>query len=297
MLIQRETTRVVVQAPAKVNLFLEVLARRSDGYHELASLMAAVSLFDILEFSEAPAPDLRLSCDHPALSTGPDNLVHRAASLLQERYGVKRGASIRLHKRIPMEAGLAGGSSDAAAALAGLSLLWGLGLDRASLAALGAELGSDVGFFFATPAAWCTGRGEVVEPLALRQPLYLVLVSPPFGLSTRAVYKALRVPEQPIDGTAAREAARAGDVPELGRRLHNRLQDAALALEPEVGRIHEALVRLRPAGALLSGSGSTLFALCRDVSEAWRIAREFPRTYRGPVERAAPRVQIVRSCS
>src|SRR3954447_19257687 len=98
MLIRRATTRVVVQAPAKVNLFLEVLARRTDGYHELATLMVAVSLFDTLEFAEAAAPEVRLSCDHPALSTGPDNLVRRAAVLLQERCGVARGASIRLRK-------------------------------------------------------------------------------------------------------------------------------------------------------------------------------------------------------
>src|SRR5437763_7751489 len=118
MRIERQADAVVVWAPAKVNLFLEVLAKRADGYHEIATLLVAVSLYDILEFKEEPSGDIRLLTDHPTLSTGPDNLVRRAADLLRQRTGSKRGATIRLSKRIPMAAGLAGGSSDAAATLA-----------------------------------------------------------------------------------------------------------------------------------------------------------------------------------
>src|SRR5207245_2521843 len=111
--------------------------------------------------------EILLRCDHPGLSTGPDNLVVRAADLLRRHMGCQRGATIQLIKRIPLAAGLAGGSTDAAATLAGLNRLWRLGLRRADLATLGADLGSDVAFFFATPAAWCTGRGERVTPLPL----------------------------------------------------------------------------------------------------------------------------------
>src|SRR5947209_6051624 len=171
MLITRYVNDVVVWAPAKVNLYLEVLAKRPDGYHELETLLVAVSLFDTLVFRDLPSPELRLRCNVRSLSTGPDNLIVRAARLLQQHARCARGADVRLVKRIPLAAGLAGGSTDAAATLAGLNRLWRLGLTQAELALLGAELGSDVAFFFATPAAWCTGRGEQVDPVTLGRPL------------------------------------------------------------------------------------------------------------------------------
>src|SRR5262249_45075812 len=157
-----------------------------------------------LALRDDPSGAVRLRCDRPDLSAGPDNLVCRAADLLRRRTGSARGADIRLWKRIPMGAGLGGGSSDAAAALAGLNRLWRLGLSAADLAALGAELGSDVPFFSAAPAAWCTGRGERVEPLPLGRPLDFVLASPPEGLSTAEVFRQVAPPAQPLSGEEAR---------------------------------------------------------------------------------------------
>src|SRR5216683_1594333 len=127
MLSERHGNGLRVRTPAKVNLFLEVLGKRPDGYHDIATLMVAVSLYDTLEFTPEPSGDLVLRCEHPDLSTGPDNLICRAARLLRERTGCTQGAVIRLEKRIPLAAGLAGGSSDAAATLAGLNRLWRLG--------------------------------------------------------------------------------------------------------------------------------------------------------------------------
>jgi 4-diphosphocytidyl-2-C-methyl-D-erythritol kinase len=294
MLSERLADAVVVWAPAKVNLFLEVLSRRPDGYHDVATLLVAVSLYDTLEFKEDSSGDVRLHCAHPGLTTGPDNLVCRAAVLVRERTGCTKGAAIRLVKRIPLAAGLAGGSTDAAATLAGLNRLWRLGLGRDELAALGAELGSDVAFFFRTPAAWGTGRGEQVTPLPLGRPLWLVLWKPPFGLGTAEVYRNVTVSAEPVAGTEIRAAAAAGDVAELGRRLHNRLQPAAERLRPEVAAWHARLQQLGPAGQLMSGSGSCLFALCRDRREALRIARAL----RGqPTTPPGGSAFIVRSCS
>jgi len=293
MLIERSADGVGVRAPAKVNLFLEVLARRPDGYHDIATLMVAVSLCDRLDFKEEASGRIELRCDRPDLSVGPDNLVYRAAELLRQRLGCRRGARIDLTKRIPWAAGLAGGSSDAAAALAGLNLLWQLGLSQTELAALGAELGSDVAFFFATPAAWCTGRGEVVTPVPLGRALDLVLVCPVVGLATPAVYRGVQVPAQPVDGGPILRAAAAGDLTELGRHLHNRLQGPAERLCPEVARLHACLAALQPLGQLMSGSGSSLFALCRDRREALRLARELRRL---ADEIGRPRVFLVRSC-
>jgi 4-diphosphocytidyl-2-C-methyl-D-erythritol kinase len=294
MLLEPNGPALVVRAPAKVNLFLEVLRRRDDGYHDLATLMVAVGLYDTLELREDPAGAVTLRCDNPDLSTGPDNLVRRAAELVRREAGLTKGAAVRLWKRIPLAAGLAGGSSDAAATLAGLNRLWRLGWDRARLAELGARLGSDVAFFFSAPAAWCTGRGEVVEPLALVRPLDLVLACPPVGCSTAEVFRGLTVPSEPLSGDEVRRAAAAGDVEKLGLLLYNRLQPAAERLCPEVAALHRELAELQPAGALMSGSGSTVFALCRRPGEALRIARGL-RSARE--EGAGTRVLVVRSCS
>ena len=293
MQIRRDNAAVRVWAPAKVNLFLEVLGRRPDGYHELATLMTAVSLYDTLELTGLAAGEVRLTCDHPSLSTGPENLVCRAAELVRQRAGRSDGVAVRLWKRIPLAAGLAGGSSDAAATLAGLNRLWHLGWGRAELAELGPQLGSDVAFFFSTPAAWCTGRGEVVEPLRLGRPLDFVLVCPPAGLSTAEVFRGVTVPERPFDGAGARAAAEGGDVEALGRALFNRLQPAAERLCPAVAELGERLAGLHPAGRLMSGSGSTVFALCRSPEEALLLSRAL-----GPVrEEGGPaRVLVVRSC-
>src|SRR5439155_11065908 len=178
MLSEWHDDAVVVWAPAKVNLFLEVLAKRADGYHEIATLMVAVSLYDRLEFKEDATGKISLTSDEAELDCGPDNLVCRAARLLQERTGCPRGAAVTLGKQIPLAAGLGGGSSDAAATLAGLNELWQLGLPPAQLGALSAQIGSDVAFFFAAPAAWCTGRGEKVSPLPPPPTLWFVLVCP-----------------------------------------------------------------------------------------------------------------------
>ncbi|HEY7155854.1 MAG TPA: 4-(cytidine 5'-diphospho)-2-C-methyl-D-erythritol kinase [Gemmataceae bacterium] len=293
MLMRRSASAVRIWTPAKVNLFLEVHARRADGYHELATLMTAVSLYDTLEFTEGLAGATTLHCDHSSLSTGPDNLIHRAVELVRRRSGRSDGVTVRLWKRIPMAAGLAGGSSDAAATLAGLNRLWRLGWDRDELIRLGAELGSDVAFFFAAPAAWCTGRGERIEPLRLSRTLDFVLVSPPVGLSTAEVFRGVTVPAEPISGEAVRRAAERGDVRELGRQLHNRLQSAAERLCPDVAGLCARLAGLGPAGQLMTGSGSTVFALCRDASEALILARAL---HSARDELGGARVTVVRSC-
>jgi len=287
---------VVAWAPAKVNLFLEVLGKRPDGYHEIATLMVAVRLFDTVVFRELSEPEaqarggdeslacasgsercestLSLSCSDATLSVGADNLVMRAATLLRERTGCSKGARIRLIKRIPMAAGLAGGSSDAAATLLGLNRLWQLGLSNDDLAKLSGELGSDIPFFFQIPAAWCTGRGEIVSSVELPSPLHFVLLCPAFGMATAGVYKNVAVPMQPTAGDAIREALAKGDVDIIGKLMHNRLQMAAEKLDPRIATLNQTLAASSPAGHLMSGSGSTLFALCRSEDEAKRVAGE-----------------------
>jgi 4-diphosphocytidyl-2-C-methyl-D-erythritol kinase len=285
MHVSRSADDLTIDAPAKANLFLEVLRKRSDGYHDIATLMVALQLHDTLTFRKHS--DLALTCSDPKLSVGPDNLVLKAAWLLQQRTGCTNGAKIHLTKRIPMAAGLAGGSTDAAATLVGLNELWQLGLTNDELAKLGGEIGSDIPFFFHTPAAWCTGRGEIVTPLDLPIPLHFVLLCPAFGMVTASVYKNVAVPQTPVDGSAIRAALAKGDIDIIGRLMHNRLQTAAESLDPRIGEYARLLAATNPAGVLMSGSGSTLFALCRSAEEARRVADGLPKEFKVIVTRSA----------
>jgi 4-diphosphocytidyl-2-C-methyl-D-erythritol kinase len=282
MLATRRADTVVVRAPAKVNLFLEVIAKRPDGYHDLITFMVAVGLFDVLEFREEPGGAVRLTCDDPSLSVGEDNLVWRAADVFRRRTGIARGVHIHLRKRIPLAAGLGGGSSDAAATLKGLNWLWQADRSAGELAELGAALGSDVPFFFALPAAWCMGRGERVEPYPLRRPLNVVLACPPAGLSTAAVYRGVTVPANPVTPEPLRRALEDGRAEAIGRELFNRLQPVAEGLCPEVAALRRLFATIAPAGHALSGSGSAYFALARTRRDAHRLARLVRREYDGP---------------
>jgi 4-diphosphocytidyl-2-C-methyl-D-erythritol kinase len=306
--ISASSDALVVAAPAKLNLFLEILGKRPDGYHDLQSLMVAVNLFDTLELQVRTDGLLAIECEPPGLTTGPDNLVYKAAEKLRSKVHRKPGsqtkanrgvgvgllgASIRLTKRISMQAGLAGGSSDAAAALLGLNQLWGLNLARTELAQVAADIGSDVAFFLSGPAAWCTGRGELVSTEASSRSFDMVLVCPPVGLGTAEVYRQVEVPAVPVDGSAARDAFRGGDPEALGAALFNRLQAAAFHLAPVVETVYRRLAGLNPAGCLMSGSGSAVYALCRDAHEARRVANAFQATR--PPNEPESRVTVVRT--
>ena len=263
----------VVAAPAKVNLFLELHGKRPDGYHELRTLLAPVDLYDTLEIQPRDDGELALTCDVPGMPTGPGNLVWKAAVELCHAVGVSMGATIHLTKRIPHEAGLGGGSSDAAATLSALNVVWNLNRSVEELTPVAATVGSDVAAFLHAGPTWCCGRGEVVEPVPALRPLDLVIVKPPFGLSTAEVYRSARLPEHPQSGDALLAALAAGDAEAVGRLMHNRLQPPAFALQPLAVRVYDALLAQAPLGAMLSGSGSCVFALARDREDARRIAR------------------------
>jgi 4-diphosphocytidyl-2-C-methyl-D-erythritol kinase len=285
---------VVVAAPAKINLFLEILHKRPDGYHDLESLMVTVDLFDTLELRSEPNGTIDLTCDPASFSSGPDNLVVKAATLLRTKVGLPSlGVSIRLTKRIPSQAGLAGGSSDAALTLLALNQIWKLGLTRKELAGMASQIGSDVAFFLDPPAGWCTGRGECVTAEPLGRSLDFVLVCPPVGLATVTVFRHLTVPTNPVRGNEIRMAFRMGDPVAIGQLLFNRLEQPAFALSPLVEQVRSRLTGLAPCGALMSGSGSTVFALCRNRREAASVAERF-RSSRPPGEPES-RVLVVRS--
>jgi 4-diphosphocytidyl-2-C-methyl-D-erythritol kinase len=285
MIVRPTAGGVEALAPAKLNLFLEVLGQRSDGYHEIESLMVAVDLYDTLAFGDDPSGRIILRCDDPSLPTGSENLVVRAAERLKEAAGCERGATIDLRKAIPAQAGLAGGSSDAAATLVALDRLWNLQTPPDRLDALAGEVGSDVAFFRHAPAAICRGRGEQVSAVPLSGAFHFVLLCPPFGQQTADVYRHLTLSGRPRSVEPVLEALAGGDTVALGRGLFNRLQSTAEILNPALTRLGEALKNLGPLldGHLMSGSGSAYFGLSSNLDAARRAARAIDRLGLGRV--------------
>lgn len=278
MLLRATDRGLQVWTPAKLNLFLEVLSRRADGFHEIETLICPIGLYDTLTFDDAPTGHIDFSSAWAAdedcsveIPQGADNTVVRALTLLRQAAGTDRGARVRLLKRIPAAAGLAGGSSDAAAALVAANRVWHLNLRRERLAEIAAAVGSDVPFFLGGGPAICRGRGERIEPVEAPR-LDFVLVHPPQGLGTAEVYRACRPADDPRTAAAVVTAWRAGCLAEVGRRLHNGLQAAARTLTDAIGRLETEFAKLDLLGHAMSGSGSSYFGLCRSRRQAGRNA-------------------------
>ena len=263
---------VTVDAPAKVNLTLRVAGVRPDGYHDLESVVAAVGVFDRLSFK--PADELDLTCDDPTVPSGDDNLVMKAARLFRESCDVDRGARIYLQKRIPAGRGFGGGSSDAAACLAGLNALWQCGKSLSELAGLGAKLGSDVPLFFGSPVAVIRGRGEWIEPVSVRLTWYAALAWPGYGNPTAEVYAAYdRRPPSANGRPGATDILKflRGPAREAAPFLVNDLEPAAGSLRSDGLSVRTLLERAGAAAVGMTGSGSAYFALTDTEIEARRL--------------------------
>jgi 4-diphosphocytidyl-2-C-methyl-D-erythritol kinase len=262
-----------ILAPAKINLTLEVKARRDDGFHEIESLMCPVSLFDRLELAHSDAEQIEFQCDDPSLPTGDDNLAVRAARLFCETFGLLPRLSISLEKQIPHGAGLGGGSSDAASVILGLDSLFATNLPLDAMAEVAAELGSDIPFFIYRSAGVIRGRGEKVEPVSFPHTLPLLLLKPPFGVPTPWAYQRWRDAKE-IPGVSY-EAQRLPfgllrndlERPVFEKYLFLAELKAWLQQQPEV------------AGALMSGSGSTLFAILKEKSLGYALGERIEQSF------------------
>ena len=293
---------IVIQTPAKLNLFLELLAKRPDGFHEIETLMTAINIYDRLYVTSLSEGQTQLTCrwasgmealtasrngndtaaNLDTLPEGSDNIVWKAVELLRQRAGTAAGIAIRLVKRIPAAAGLGGASSDAAAALIAANRLWRLGWSREQLSEVAEELGSDVPFFFTPRAAGsgmaiCRGRGELIEPLADMPHLHFVIIRPPVGLSTPKVYQRCTVPSQPDSVTPLVASLRRG-CGSVGELLVNRLQPPAEELTPWVSRLSRTFAQMDCIGHQMSGSGSAYFGICRSARQARCLASRIRAT-------------------
>jgi 4-diphosphocytidyl-2-C-methyl-D-erythritol kinase len=273
----RGARQLVVRTPAKVNLVLEVLGKRPDGYHELSTVLQAVDLCDRLTMETAAT--LTLETNEEGLPTDDRNLVVRAAKLLREAAGIEAGARIVLDKRIPMAAGLGGGSSNAAATLYGLNKLWGLRWRRERLMELAVMLGMDVPFFLGRGRALGTSRGEVLSALPGVGGYALVLVNPGVGLSTQEVYG--RVPAgwraEPEGTRRMLEALKRRSGVRVAAALTNHLERWVEPAMPVIGRMKAALLAAGALGAAMSGSGPTVFGFARSLDQARQIQRRVSR--------------------
>lgn len=266
---------VTVRVPAKVNLYLGVGPRSLDGYHPLATIFQSVSLYDEVTVKNSDELAITITGENArTLPTGPDNLVWQAVTLMAQTCGRSSSIAVHIDKAIPIAAGMAGGSADAAATLLALNELWATKLERAELDEIARELGSDVPFMLHGGCALGTGRGDQLSPVLTRGIFHWVFATFTEGLSTPFVYqltdelRGADFSEEPEVPTAMFAALAAGDAAALGAVLQNDLQAAAITARPELGRLLEAGLELGALGALISGSGPTCAFLAKDESAA-----------------------------
>lgn len=268
---------LILRAPAKINLTLEVLSRRPDGYHEVRMLMVGVSLADELSFEASKG--LSLTCDRPEMDCSQSNLVLRAAKAMQKVLGRDAGAKIHLKKRIPLGGGLAGGSTDAAATLKGLNQLWKAGLDAAALRRIAASLGSDIPFCLGSGWAYATGRGEKLETLPMRRRLHFVLANPGFEVSTHWAYSGLArlgAHKRNVSRDAF-EAIQRQDSAALKAAAINDLETVTAARYPEIERLEQSLLAKGALISRMSGSGPTVWGLFKDADSAKKACQSMKK--------------------
>lgn len=287
-------------APAKINLYLQILGDRTDGFHELVMVLQSIDLADLVTVRSRSIEGIRLHCNHPDVPTDETNLAYRAADLMirefPDVYAQFGGVEIDLHKRIPMGAGLAGGSTNAAAVLVGINMMWHLGLTQVELHDLAAMLGSDIPFCISGGTALATGRGEKLDPLPDLSNLYVVLAKyRDLPVSTPWAYKTYRqtfghtYPTTPAAWDAAKQKAGGilsaithHNVKQVASLLYNDLERVVLPTYPKVQQLRNEFQTLDILGTMMSGSGSTVFALVESMAQAEQIKAQMRRAIPDP---------------
>ena len=273
---QRDLQSIMVKERAygKINLGLDVLRRRPDGYHELKMIMQTVDIYDDLTFQKRQEPGIVLRIEGADLTAGTDNLICRAANLLLQEKAITEGVEITLKKRIPIAAGMAGGSADAAAALRGLSTLFAMGYSTEELQKLGVKLGADIPYCLVGGTMLSAGIGEILTPLTPPPACHLVVAKPPIDVSTAFVYGHLQADKltyhPDIDGMA--QALAVGDLKGITDRMGNVLETVTEREYSVIGELKELMREMGAENALMSGSGPTVFGICKEKEQASQIA-------------------------
>ncbi|MDQ0257856.1 4-diphosphocytidyl-2-C-methyl-D-erythritol kinase [Evansella vedderi] len=262
----------IVKAPAKVNLTLDVIGKRDDGFHDVEMIMTTVDLADRIQLKTLKEDQIKIDVTQGFVPTNENNLAYKAAKLLKDKFSIDKGISIFIDKKIPVSAGLAGGSTDAAAVLRGLNDIWELQLSMEELAEIGLEIGSDVPFCVHGGTAIARGRGEKLEFIPAPPPCWVVLVKPPMGVSTKDIYERLNLKELKHPDTSGMVAAiQAQDFKGICIRLENVMETVTFELHPNVKKVKEKMMQYGGDGVVMSGSGPTVFALTQNESRAVRL--------------------------
>ena len=281
---------IKLKARAKINLGLDVVRKREDGYHEVRMIMQMINLYDRITLRRSTEPGIRVTTNLPYLPVNEDNLVYRAAKLLMEEFKVTEGAEIELQKYIPVAAGMAGGSSDAAAVMVGVNRIFHLGLTKKQLMERGVKIGADVPFCIMRGTALAEGIGEVLTPLPAMPHCSLVIAKPKIHVSTKFVYgnlKANELKEHPdIDGQV--QALREGSLEQLVAKMGNVLETVTVPAYPVIDEIKRTMLKNDAMGAMMSGSGPTVFGVLEREERAQEVCRLLKK------EGAAKQVYLVR---
>lgn len=282
-----------ILAFAKINLALDVLGRRPDGYHQVKMIMQSINLHDVLCLQELASDRIEISCNHPSVPDNQHNLACRAAKLLKERAKVSSGVKIVLEKNIPIAAGLAGGSADAAGVLVGLNRLWNLGLSQLELLELGGQLGADVPFCIIGGTVLAEGIGTDLTPLAPLPKMDLVLVTPKIAISTQEIYTQYReelITKRPEYSNLLQVIAER-DVQQLKYQLVNVLEEVTLYYYPVIGQIKRLMEGVGLKSVLMSGSGPTLFSIVDSPEEAARYVQRLRSQIDGQIVQTHTRIR------
>lgn len=270
---------IVLRSPAKLNLFLKVLNKREDGYHNIVTLFERINLFDEIHLRSNESGAVHIDCDHRQVPKGPKNLVYKAARLLQKDLGVHQGVEIKIKKRIPVAAGLAGGSSNAASVLLGLNRIWALRLSRPKLLSYACQIGSDVAFFlYDCPWAVGHGRGDIIKEVNIKTKLWHVLITPRITLHSGEVYGGFSKGTYTNLLTTRKDNVsilihnlKKNNIGGAAQRFVNDLEPVVMSVCPSLLQLKEKLKSLNTQGVMISGSGPSLFGLTATKKEAERI--------------------------
>jgi 4-diphosphocytidyl-2-C-methyl-D-erythritol kinase len=278
------TSRISLKAAAKINLYLEITGSRPDGYHDLVMILQSIDLCDRVDIRKIGIEEIQVTCTNPEVPCDHTNLAYKAAALMQSVYPEIGGMEIAIDKQIPMGAGLAGGSGNAAAVLVGIDRLWDLGLTQSQLCDLASQLGSDIPFCVTGGTALATGRGEILSPLPDLTDLTLVICKPrQIAIATAWAYQTFRsqgllatssVKDQNLSSQMVAAIASGGESApnKIGRLLYNDLERVVLPEYPAIAELKNKLLDQECLGAMMSGSGSTVFAIAADSDRAQQIA-------------------------
>jgi 4-diphosphocytidyl-2-C-methyl-D-erythritol kinase len=268
---------------SKINLTLNILSRREDGYHEIETIIQSINLTDQVIITEEKE-GIKIKCNHPEVPVNANSLSYRSAEKIINRYGIKKGVSIEIEKNVPLSSGLAGGSANSATILIGINKLFSLNLSNEDLRGIGEELGMDVPFFIQNGTALAYQRGEKLTPLtSINPPLWVIIINPGFDISTQWAYHNLdldSIKREKNNTKAMLKALKEGKLQEITKNLFNSFESLIIKEYPEVGRIKNRLIEEGVLGALMSGSGPTVFGITHNKEEALKIYEKLKPEYK-----------------